>query len=192
MPKRIDINTATKRQLEKFVRYNSVFVNQSLKELENADKESSNAYRYIQDKTDKINKYFKVEDGTKRFNTTTKKSVEKLSINELRQVGKVLQDYKEAKTSTVAKYNKVIEESYSNFKDSYKEQTNQDISKDDFEKLVKSKNWNESKEKFSSGQLMNLVGTFGLEVALQSLDSDVSTVLGLYNEAERIQGTFLD
>lgn len=192
MPKRIDINTATKSQLEKFVRNNSVFVNQSLKELESADKETSNAYRYIQDKTDKINKYFKFEDGAKRFNTTTKKSVEKLSINELRQVGKVLQDYKEAKTSTVAKYNKVIEESYRNFKDSYKEQTNQDISKEDFEKLVKSKNWNESKEKFSSGQLMNLVGTFGLEVALQSLDSDVSTVLGLYNEAERIQGTFLD
>lgn len=192
MPKRININTATKSQLEKFVRNNSVFVNQSLKELENFDKESSNAYRYIQDKTDKINKYFKVEDGIKRFNTTTKKSVEKLSINELRQVGKVLQDYKEAKTSTVAKYNKVIEESYNNFKDSYKEQTNQDISKEDFEKLVKSKNWNESKDKFSSGQIMNLVGTFGLEVALQSLDSDISTVLGLYNEAERIQGTFLE
>lgn len=192
MPKRIDINTATKSQLEKFVRNNSVFVNQSLKELESFDKETSNAYRYIQDKTDKINKYFKVEDGVKRFNTTTKKSVEKLSINELRQVGKVLQDYKDAKTSTVAKYNKVIEESYNNFKVSYKEQTKQDINKEDFEKLVKSKNWNESKEKFSSGQIMNLVGTFGLEIALQSLDSDVSTILGLYNKAERIQGTFLD
>lgn len=189
MVKTIDLNTASKKDLQKFVRNNSVYVNQAMKELETHDKETSNAYRYIQDKTDDKNKYFKSEDGIKRFKTSTKKEVENLSINELRQVGKLLQDYKLSKTGSLYKYNQVLDESYQNFSKNFNKQTGGEISKADFETLVKSKNWKESKEKYGSNQVLKLVGNYDIETALQALDSDVETIVGLYKKASEIKGT---
>ena len=103
MKKQININSATKQELRKYIRNNVNYVNSTLTDIEKADKEYSPAYRYIIDKySPKHKDLFVVKDGKIRFKSRNV-DIEKMSQYQLKQFATVLKDYKTAKTSSVYK-----------------------------------------------------------------------------------------
>ena len=63
MKKQININSATKQELRKYIRNNVNYVNSTLTDIENADKEYSPAYRYNIDKySPRHNDLFVIKD----------------------------------------------------------------------------------------------------------------------------------
>ena len=103
MKKQLNINSATKQELRKYIRNNVNYVNSTLTDIEKADKEYAPAYRYIIDKYSPRHKdLFVVKDGKIRFKSRNV-DIEKMSQYQLKQFATVLKDYKSAKTSSLYK-----------------------------------------------------------------------------------------
>ena len=103
MKKQLNINSATKQELRKYIRNNVNYVNSTLTDIEKADKEYAPAYRYIIDKYSPRHKdLFVVKDGKIRFKSRNV-DIEKMSQYQLKQFATVLKDYKYAKTSSLYK-----------------------------------------------------------------------------------------
>ena len=132
MKKQLNINSATKQELRKYIRNNVNYVNSTLTDIEKADKEYAPAYRYIIDKYSPRHKdLFVVKDGKIRFKSRNV-DIEKMSQYQLKQFATVLKDYNSAKTSSLYKIKQHENKVYTAFNKG----NNTNFSYSDFEKLV--------------------------------------------------------
>ena len=181
--KEIVINKLTKEELKKYIRNNVNYVNSTLTDIENYNKEYSPAYRYIIDKySPKHKELFVVKNGKIRFKAKNV-DIEKLSQSQLKQFASVLKDYKEAKTSSVYKIRKNEDKVYNSFNSTNK--TN--LSREDFEKVVQNLDLSSlNTGKLSSSAVVRFVENVGYDVAMKTLlnNSDTGTLTSLYNRAK--------
>lgn len=182
--KQLNINTATKKELRKYIRNNINYVNSTLTDIEKANKEYSPAYRYIIDKySPKHKDLFVVKDGKIRFKSRTI-DIEKMSHYQLKQLATVLTGYKQAKTSSLYKLRKYETKIYNSFNDN----NNVNFSYSDFEKLVQNLDLSSfNTGKLSSDTIIKFAKNVGVDVAIKTLleNSDIGSVQSLYNDSKK-------
>ena len=181
--KEIVINKLTKQELKKYIRNNVNYVNSTLNDIEKANKEHAPAYRYIIDKySPKHKDLFVVKNGKIRFKARNI-DIEKLSQAQLKQFASVLKDYKEAKTSSLYKINKVEDKVFNSFNSTNK--TN--LSREDFEKVVQNLDLSSfNTGKLSSSAVVRFIENVGYDVAMETLlnNSDIESLTSLYNRSK--------
>ena len=177
--KEIVINKLTKQELKKYIRNNVNYVNSTLTDIEKANKEYAPAYRYIIDKySPKHKDLFVVKNGKIRFKSRDI-DIENLSQSQLKQFASVLKDYKEAKTSSLYKINKIF--------NSFNSSNKTSLSREDFEKVVQNLDLSSfNTGKLSSSAVVRFVENVGYDVAMATLlnNSDTGTLTSLYNRAK--------
>ena len=184
MKKQININSATKQELRKYIRNNVNYVNSTLTDIEKADKEYAPAYRYIIDKYSPRHKdLFVVKDGKIRFKSRNV-DIEKMSQYQLKQFATVLTDYKSAKTSSLYKIKQHENKVYTAFNKG----NNTDFSFSDFEKLVQNLDLSSfNTGKLSSDTVIKFAKNVGVDVAIKTLleNSDIGSIQSLYNASKK-------
>ena len=184
MKKQLNINSATKQELRKYIRNNVNYVNSTLTDIEKADKEYAPAYRYIIDKYSPRHKdLFVVKDGKIRFKSRNV-DIEKMSHNKLKQFAKVLKDYKSAKTSSLYKIKQHENKVYTAFNKG----NNTDFSFSDFEKLVQNVDLSSyNLGKLSSDKIVKFAKNIGVDVAIKTLleNSDIGSLQSLYEDSKK-------
>ena len=184
MKKQININSATKQELRKYIRNNVNYVNSTLTDIEKADKEYAPAYRYIIDKySPKHKDLFVVKDGKIRFKSRNV-DIEKMSHNKLKQFAKVLKDYKSAKTSSLYKIKQHENKVYTAFNNG----NNTDFSFSDFEKLVQNVDLSSyNLGKLSSDTIVKFSKNVGVDGAIKTLleNSDIGSLQSLYEDSKK-------
>ena len=189
MKKQLNINSATKQELRKYIRNNVNYVNSSLTDIEKADKEYAPAYRYIIDKySPKHKDLFVVKDGKIRFKSRNV-DIEKMSHYQLKQLASTIKGYKEAKTSSVYKIKNFENKVYSNFNSNNKTE----FSYSDFEKLVQNLDLSSfNTGKLSSDTIIKFAKNVGVDVAIQTLleNSDIGSLQSLYEDSKKHGANF--
>ena len=184
MKKQLNINSATKQELRKYIRNNVNYVNSTLTDIEKADKEYAPAYRYIIDKYSPRHKdLFVVKDGKIRFKSRNV-DIEKMSQYQLKQFATVLTDYKSAKTSSLYKIKQHENKVYSAFNKS----NNTNFSYSDFEKLVQNLDLSSfNTGKLSSDTVIKFSKNVGVDVAIKTLleNSDIGSLQSLYEDSKK-------
>ena len=184
MKKQLNINSATKQELRKYIRNNVNYVNSTLTDIEKADKEYAPAYRYIIDKYSPRHKdLFVVKDGKIRFKSRNV-DIEKMSQYQLKQFATVLTDYKSAKTSSLYKIKQHENKVYSAFNKS----NNTNFSYSDFEKLVQNLDLSSfNTGKLSSDTVIKFSENVGVDVAIKTLleNSDIGSLQSLYEDSKK-------
>lgn len=187
--KQLNINTATKQELRKYIRNNVNYVNSTLTDIEKADKEYSPAYRYIIDKySPKHKDLFVVRDGKIRFKSKNI-DIEKLSQYQLKQLATTLKDYKQAKTSSLYKIRQHESKVYKAFNTS----NNVNFSYSDFEKLVQNLDLSSfNTGKLSSDTVIKFAKNVGVDVAIKTLleTTDIGSLQTLYNDSKKYGAKF--
>ena len=184
MKKQLNINSATKQELRKYIRNNVNYVNSTLTDIEKADKEYAPAYRYIIDKySPKHKDLFVVKDGKIRFKSRNV-DIEKMSQYQLKQFSTVLTDYKSAKTSSLYKIKQHENKVYSSFNKS----NNTNFNYSDFEKLVQNLDLSSfNTGKLSSDTVIKFAKNVGVDIAIKTLleNSDIGSLQSLYNGSKK-------
>lgn len=184
MKKQININSATKQELRKYIRNNVNYVNSTLTDIEKSDKEYAPAYRYIIDKySPKHKDLFVVKDGKVRFKARSI-DIEKMSHYQLKQLASTISGYKNAKTSSLYKIKNFENKVYSNFNSNNKT----DFSYSDFEKLVQNLDLSSfNTGKLSSDTIIKFAKNVGVDVAIKTLleNSDVGSLQSLYEDSKK-------
>lgn len=182
--KQLNINSATKQELRKYIRNNVNYVNSTLTDLEKAGKEYSPAYRYIIDKySPKHKDLFVVKDGKIRFKARTV-DIEKMSQYQLKQFASVLSEYKQAKTSSLYKIRQHESKVYAAFNKS----NNTNFSYSDFEKLVQNVDLSSfNVGKLSSDVIIRFMKNVGVDTAIKTLlqTSDIGSLQSLYEDSKK-------
>lgn len=182
--KQLNINTATKQELRKYIRNNVNYVNSTLTDIEKAGKEYASAYRYIIDKySPKHKDLFVVKDGKIRFKARTI-DIEKMSQYQLKQLATTLSEYKQAKTSSLYKIRQYETKVFSAFNKANKT----DFSYSEFEKLVQNLDLSSfNTGKLSSDAIIKFAKNVGVDVAIKTLfeTSDISSLQSLYNDSKK-------
>ena len=184
MKKQLNINSATKQELRKYIRNNVNYVNSTLTDIEKADKEYAPAYRYIIDKySPKHKDLFVVKDGKIRFKSR-KVDIEKMSHYQLKQLASTISGYKKAKTSSLYKIKNFENKVYSNFNSNNKVE----FSFSDFEKLVQNLDLSSfNTGKLSSDTIIKFAKNVGVDVAIKTLleNSDIGSLQSLYEDSKK-------
>lgn len=184
MKKQLNINSATKQELRKYIRNNVNYVNSTLTDIEKAGKEYSPAYRYIIDKYSPRHKdLFIVKDGKIRFKARNI-DIEKLSHYQLKQLATVLTEYKTAKTSSLYKIRQHENKVYTAFNKS----NNINFSFSDFEKLVQNLDLSSFNiGKLSSDTVIKFAKNVGVDVAIKTLleNTDIGSLQSLYEDSKK-------
>ena len=184
MKKLLNINSATKQELRKYIRNNVNYVNSTLTDIEKADKEYAPAYRYIIDKySPKHKDLFVVKDGKIRFKARNV-DIEKMSQYQLKQFATVLTDYKSAKTSSLYK----IKQHENKVYNAFNKANNTDFSFSDFEKLVQNVDLSSyNLGKLSSDTIVKFAKNVGVDVAIKTLleNSDIGSLQSLYEDSKK-------
>lgn len=184
MKKQLNINSATKQELRKYIRNNVNYVNSTLTDIEKADKEYAPAYRYIIDKYSPRHKeLFVVKDGKIRFKSRNV-DIEKMSQYQLKQFATVLTDYKSAKTSSLYK----IKQNENKVYNAFNKANNTDFSYSDFEKLVQNLDLSSFNiGKLSSDTIVKFSKNVGVDVAIKTLleNSDIGSLQSLYEDSKK-------
>ena len=184
MKKQLNINSATKQELRKYIRNNVNYVNSTLTDIEKAGKEYAPAYRYIIDKYSPRHKdLFVVKDGKIRFKSRNI-DIEKLSQYQLKQFATVLNDYKSAKTSSLYK----IKQHESKVYNAFNKSNNTNFSYSDFEKMVQNLDLSSfNTGKLSSDTVIKFAKNVGVDVAIKTLleNSDIGSLQSLYEDSKK-------
>ena len=159
-----DLRKLNESELFWYVRNNVNAVNQKLTQLEKADIEhGSNAYRYVQNKLRNRSFMTYNKNGDVRF-LSKNKEIRNLSRNDLYAMAQYIQNYKNTKTGTVEKYEKLQEEIQKSL-NKYLESKGMEkqLSKSDMEVLFKNSDWDKNLR--SSDRLFQIVEKYGVDVA---------------------------
>lgn len=187
--KQLNINTATKQELRKYIRNNVNYVNSTLTDIEKAGKEYAPAYRYIIDKySPKHKDLFVVKDGKIRFKARSI-DIEKMSQYQLKQLATTLTEYKKAKTSSLYKIRQHESKVYKAFNTANK--TN--FSYSDFEKLVQNLDLSSfNTGKLSSDTVIKFAKNVGVDVAIKTLleTTDIGSLQSLYKDSLKHGASF--
>lgn len=187
--KQLNINTATKQELRKYIRNNVNYVNSTLTDIEKAGKEYSPAYRYIIDKySPKHKDLFVVKDGKIRFKARSI-DIEQMSQYQLKQLATTMTEYKKAKTSSLYKIRQHESKVYKAFNTANKS----NFSYSDFEKLVQNLDLSSfNTGKLSSDTVIKFAKNVGVDVAIKTLleTTDIGSLQSLYNDSKKYGAKF--
>lgn len=180
-----DLRKLNESELFWYVRNNVNFVNQKLTQLENYNiGNSSNAYRYVQNKLRNRSFMTYNKNGDVRFQAKSKE-IRNLSRNDLYAMAQYIQNYKNTNTGTVEKFEDLqeqIRKSINNYLES--KDINKQLSKYDMEVLFKDSDWDKNLR--SSDRLFQIVDKYGVDVARFWMD-ELGKGMSILEEEEELK-----
>lgn len=162
-----NISALNHKQLLEFIRSEGKRANTRLVALEKQQMQSI-AYQYVTSKMPNREKLTQVsKSGHIKFQTT---KISKENINQLRQRAYAINNFLNAKTSTISGTKEMYEKAYNTLSNRLSKKGLKKVSKMDFKKIFEEKNWDSFKDKFGSSQAFKMLNKMSLEQSQEFLD----------------------
>ena len=162
-----NISALHRKELIEFIRSEGKRANTRLVALETQELQSI-AYQYVTSKMPNREKLTQVsKSGHIKFQTT---KISKENVNQLRQRAYAINNFLNAKTSTVSGTREMYEKAYNTLSNRLSKKGLKKVSKMDFKQIFEHKNWDTFKDKFGSSQAFKMLNKMSLEQSQEFLD----------------------